>query len=67
LALLDQVLEIHDNFLDTCLKECMLTNPKSLKTISKLLSVWSVLDVLTFRFLCVTMAEANSLAIPIAN
>jgi hypothetical protein len=28
----------------------MLTNPKSLKTISKLLSVWSVLDILTFSF-----------------
>eukprot|EP00041_Stephanoeca_diplocostata_P024560 m.626168 g.626168 ORF g.626168 m.626168 type:complete len:884 (+) comp22551_c1_seq6:142-2793(+) len=39
---IDDVLTIHSNFLDTCLKECMLTNPSSLKTISKLLSVCSV-------------------------
>lgn len=39
---IDDVLAIHSNFLDTCLKECMLTNPSSLKTISKLLSVCSV-------------------------
>lgn len=36
---IDDVLGIHDGFLDTCLKECMLTNPSSLKTISKLLSI----------------------------
>jgi len=39
---LDDVLEIHSSFLDTCLKECMLTNPTSLKTISKLLSVCAI-------------------------
>lgn len=39
---IDDVLGIHDGFLDTCLKECMLTNPSSLKTISKLLSVCTI-------------------------
>lgn len=39
---LDDVLEIHNTFLDTCLKECMLTNPSTIKTISKLLSVCSI-------------------------
>ena len=39
---IDDVLVIHDHFLDTCLKECMLTNPSSLKTISKLLSVCTI-------------------------
>ncbi len=32
----DQVLATHDDFLNTCLKECMLTNPKLLKGFNKL-------------------------------
>ena len=39
---IDDVLNSHNNFLDTCLKQCMLTNPDVLKTISKLLSVCSI-------------------------
>eukprot|EP00039_Didymoeca_costata_P009973 m.133126 g.133126 ORF g.133126 m.133126 type:complete len:838 (+) comp14664_c0_seq1:156-2669(+) len=39
---IDDVLNTHNNFLDNCLKECMLTNPSSLKTISKLLTVCTV-------------------------
>ncbi|KAF9978542.1 hypothetical protein BGZ73_001961 [Actinomortierella ambigua] len=34
----DQVLQIHSDFLDTCLKECMLTNSKLLRIYSKLIS-----------------------------
>ena len=30
----DQVLNGHDDFLNTCLKECMLTNPKLIKVYS---------------------------------
>ncbi|CAJ0900784.1 9165_t:CDS:2, partial [Entrophospora sp. SA101] len=33
----DQVLKYHSDFLDTCLKECMLTNAKLLRIYSKLL------------------------------
>ncbi|KAG0228795.1 hypothetical protein BGW42_001992 [Actinomortierella wolfii] len=33
----DQVLQIHSDFLDTCLKECMLTNSKLLRIYSKLI------------------------------
>jgi len=39
---IDDVLNSHNNFLDNCLKQCMLTNPDVLKTISKLLSVCSI-------------------------
>ncbi|KAF9406891.1 hypothetical protein BGZ94_002913 [Podila epigama] len=34
----DQVLQIHSDFLDTCLNECMLTNSKLLRIYSKLMS-----------------------------
>ncbi|KAI8385733.1 gamma-tubulin complex component protein [Blakeslea trispora] len=34
----DQVLQHHSDFLDTCLKECMLTNSKLLRIFSKLMS-----------------------------
>ena len=36
---LDEVLQLHTDCLDTCLKECMLTNPYLLKIVSKLLAV----------------------------
>lgn len=39
---IDDVLAIHNSFLDKCLKGCMLTNPSTLKTISKLLSVCDI-------------------------
>uniref|UniRef100_A0A8C5Q7X0 Gamma-tubulin complex component n=1 Tax=Leptobrachium leishanense TaxID=445787 RepID=A0A8C5Q7X0_9ANUR len=36
---IDDVLSHHNNFLDNCLKDCMLTNPELLKIFSKLMSV----------------------------
>ncbi|PNJ30102.1 TUBGCP2 isoform 2 [Pongo abelii] len=36
---IDDVLGYHTGFLDTCLKDCMLTNPELLKVFSKLMSV----------------------------
>lgn len=35
----DDVLNLHMNMLNTCLRDCMLTNPELLKTLSKLQSV----------------------------
>ncbi|XP_049765554.1 gamma-tubulin complex component 2-like isoform X1 [Schistocerca cancellata] len=35
----DEVLVCHSDFLDICLKDCMLTNPKLLRTVYKLLDV----------------------------
>ncbi|KAI9139775.1 Spc98 family-domain-containing protein [Paraphysoderma sedebokerense] len=35
----DEVLQVHGDFLDTCLKQCMLTNPKLLRIYSKLLTL----------------------------
>lgn len=35
----DEVLSLHMNMLNTCLHDCMLTNPELLKTLSKLQSV----------------------------
>ena len=36
---LEALLEVHDDFLDSCLKESMLTHPKLLKIVSKILSL----------------------------
>ncbi|XP_073238459.1 gamma-tubulin complex component 2-like [Porites lutea] len=36
---IDGVLENHNDFLDRCLKDCMLTNPELLKVVSKLMLV----------------------------
>jgi len=36
---LEAVLGVHDDFLDSCLKESMLTHPKLLKVVSKILSL----------------------------
>ncbi|KAI8807514.1 Spc98 family-domain-containing protein [Cladochytrium replicatum] len=38
-ATVDQVLQYHNDFLDTCLKECMLTNPALLQTFQKITTV----------------------------
>ena len=35
---IDELLDQHMDFLDSCLKECMLTDPLLLKTITKLMS-----------------------------
>lgn len=39
---IDDVLRDHNDFLDTCIKECLLTNPVLIKTISKILSVCEI-------------------------
>lgn len=36
---IDDVLGHHTSFLDSCLKDCMLTNPELLRVFSKLMSV----------------------------
>lgn len=36
---IDGVLEFHNDFLDRCLKDCMLTSPELLKIVSKLMAV----------------------------
>ena len=35
----DQVLEIHNDFLSTCLNDCMLSSPELLSVVKKLLSI----------------------------
>ncbi|KAG0269306.1 hypothetical protein DFQ27_003990 [Actinomortierella ambigua] len=46
----DQVLKFHSDFLDTCLKECMLTNSKLLRIYSKLISTCIKFANYTERF-----------------
>lgn len=36
---IDEVLNCHNDFLDMCLKDCMLTNPILLRTVTKLLHI----------------------------
>ncbi|KAF0466406.1 Spc98 family-domain-containing protein [Gigaspora margarita] len=47
----DQVLQYHSDFLDTCLKECMLTNAKLLRTYSKLASACVLFSNTTEKFM----------------
>ena len=47
---IDDVLRDHGDFLDTCLRECLLTNPFLLKTVSKLLSVCEIFASYMKRF-----------------
>ena len=37
----DQVLQIHSDFLSTCLNDCLLSNPQLLSTVKKVLGVCS--------------------------
>ncbi|RUS20820.1 Spc98 family-domain-containing protein [Endogone sp. FLAS-F59071] len=46
----DQVLQYHADFLDTCLKECMLTNAKLLRIYNKLMSTCVLFTSTTDRF-----------------
>ncbi|KAF9899436.1 hypothetical protein BX616_003034, partial [Lobosporangium transversale] len=46
----DQVLQIHSDFLDTCLNQCMLTNSKLLRIYSKLMSTCIKFTNYTDRF-----------------
>ncbi|KAF9084684.1 hypothetical protein BGX23_010317 [Mortierella sp. AD031] len=57
----DQVLQIHSDFLDTCLNECMLTNSKLLRIYSKLMSTCIKFANYTDRFTRALMAMENQL------
>eukprot|EP00276_Gloeochaete_wittrockiana_P000656 CAMPEP_0184674634 /NCGR_PEP_ID=MMETSP0308-20130426/87345_1 /TAXON_ID=38269 /ORGANISM="Gloeochaete witrockiana, Strain SAG 46.84" /LENGTH=196 /DNA_ID=CAMNT_0027122257 /DNA_START=467 /DNA_END=1057 /DNA_ORIENTATION=+ len=46
----DEVLKHHEDFLDTCLKECMLTNLQLLKILMKLLSTCTLFSKFTEDF-----------------
>ncbi|KAJ2956059.1 hypothetical protein NQZ79_g8038 [Umbelopsis isabellina] len=46
----DQVLQIHSDFLDSCLKECMLTNSKLLRIYSKLMNTCVLFANYTEKF-----------------
>jgi hypothetical protein len=48
---IDDVLKHHSDFLDACLKECMLTNPYLLKTVTKLLALCSHFSTFMSKFL----------------
>ncbi|KAG0326622.1 hypothetical protein BGZ99_009294 [Dissophora globulifera] len=52
----DQVLQIHSDFLDTCLNQCMLTNSKLLRIYSKLMSTCIKFTNYTDRFTRALMA-----------
>ncbi|XP_047134835.2 gamma-tubulin complex component 2 [Hydra vulgaris] len=47
---IDGVLEFHNDFLDRCLKDCMLTSPELLKIVSKLMSVCVTFSNSIIRF-----------------
>ncbi len=46
----DQVLEIHSDFLSTCLNDCMLSNPSLLTTVKKLLGICGDFSNFLVRF-----------------
>ncbi|KAF9181835.1 hypothetical protein BGZ50_005300 [Haplosporangium sp. Z 11] len=60
-ATVDQVLQIHSDFLDTCLNECMLTNSKLLRIYSKLMSMCIKFSNYTDRFTRALAAMENQL------
>ncbi|KAJ6246461.1 gamma-tubulin complex component 2 [Anaeramoeba flamelloides] len=39
---IDQLMQIHENYLNDCLKQCMLTNPKLLSSLTKILSTCQI-------------------------
>lgn len=47
---IDDVIRHHDDFLDTCMKECMLHNPQLLKILTKLMSTCIIFSNHTDRF-----------------
>eukprot|EP01135_Chromosphaera_perkinsii_P003727 Nk52_evm45s252 gene=Nk52_evmTU45s252 len=56
----DDVIRYHNDFLDTCLKECMLTNSQLLKLISKLFSICVIFSNYLDRFeKSIETGEAN--------
>ena len=47
---IDEVIRLHDDFLDICMKECMLHNPQLLKILTKLMSTCIIFANHTERF-----------------
>ncbi|KAI7823165.1 Spc98 family-domain-containing protein, partial [Gamsiella multidivaricata] len=62
----DQVLQIHSDFLDTCLNQCMLTNSKLLRIYSKLMSTCIKFTNYTDRFTRALMAMETQLDVETA-
>ena len=52
---IDNVLQIHNDFLETCLKDCLLTTPELLRCLAKLQAI------------CVTFSNAMMRLIPSAS
>ena len=57
-ATIDEVIAHHDEFLDSCMKECMLHNPQLLKILTKLMSTCIIFANHTERF---TKSKSHSL------
>ena len=57
---IDGVLEFHHDFLDRCLKDCMLTNPELLKIISKLMAVCVTFSNIILRYNSTTDLKEES-------
>ncbi|CAG8631276.1 3384_t:CDS:10 [Acaulospora morrowiae] len=56
----DQVLQYHSDFLDTCLKECMLTNAKLLRIYSKLVYTCVLFSNYTEKFTKSLISQVDS-------
>eukprot|EP01117_Protostelium_nocturnum_P017756 TRINITY_DN7283_c0_g1_i1.p1 TRINITY_DN7283_c0_g1~~TRINITY_DN7283_c0_g1_i1.p1 ORF type:complete len:773 (-),score=225.32 TRINITY_DN7283_c0_g1_i1:228-2546(-) len=48
---IDEVLKYHNDFLDVCLKECMLTDPNLIKTLNRLTTMCILFATFTDRFI----------------
>ncbi|KAJ6240790.1 gamma-tubulin complex component 2 [Anaeramoeba flamelloides] len=46
---IDKLMKYHEDFLDTCLKQCMLTNPRLLRSLTKILSTCQIFSTHTKR------------------
>ncbi|KAK2565111.1 Gamma-tubulin complex component 2 [Acropora cervicornis] len=61
---IDGVLENHNDFLDRCLKDCMLTNPELLKVVSKLMLVCVTFTNCMQRFTQSATVESQEIIAP---
>ncbi|XP_057317649.1 gamma-tubulin complex component 2-like [Hydractinia symbiolongicarpus] len=57
---IDGLLEFHNDFLDRCLKDCMLTSPELLKIVSKLMAVCVTFSNCILRYNMSTEVSQNS-------
>ena len=63
----DHVLEIHSDFLSTCLNDCMLSSPQLLTTVKKLLRsvpTYSAFHLLVVDVLCVLIFTQSACMVP---